>query len=496
MKTENGEYRKRVHTIAEEIPGLQSREYEDSRDAAYLSKLKLSKGFDKFMKLYFEYGIERINTIAYTGSNVRVTAENMPYLYECLVEGCRILNIERIPPLYVMQGGVNAFTIGASDPIIVINDSCLRRLNHEELMFIIGHELGHIKSEHCLYHSLGASIPILGGVAGAMTLGFGDLITQGLMVAYYDWLRKSEYTADRAGLLTCQDMNSAVMAMAKLAGLPKEYFDTYKPEYFLEQAREFEDMDASVYNRIMKMVAGRGATHPWTVQRAQQMNLWVQSGEYQRVLNRTSKWLVEEEARLTTKLEEAQTKEAELCQQLVVAQEESNRLNSEAEQAKAILPTIAPQQKAIAQRNANLIISAAKNATAKAKSLEDAYNKTVKLVEETQEALTVISATINHDALEDIPLLTATQETKNMNVSAVDAAIASQHALAQQVAATQAAAATVSQAQPPVYAQAPVAGAPQAQAPVYAQAPAVQAPVYSQAVEPPQVQQPYNNQGQ
>lgn len=399
MKKEPKEYKKKVHTVQQPINNLIAKEYEDPRDATYLNTFKLSKGFDKIAKLYFEYGIERINTICYTGSNIRVTEENMPYLYHCLELVCQTLSVEKIPPLYVMQGDINAFTIGASDPIIVINDACIRRLNHEELLFILGHEVGHIKSEHCLYHSIGSSIPIIGGVVGALTLGLGEIVMQGLMIAYYDWVRKSEYTADRAGLLACQDLDAAISAMAKIAGLPKEYYDTFQPEYFLEQAQVFQDMDESMYNRILKIISAKGSTHPWTVIRAKQMKDWVDSGDYERILNRTSVWLIEEKERLEKKIETTTQAAEEADTKAKEAQAEAETTAQEAEAAAQALTTVSPDKKSAATRTANQLANTAKSAASKAKSLAEAAEKAAKLRDETIQVAEEIAATIDYGAL-------------------------------------------------------------------------------------------------
>lgn len=60
----------------------------------------------------------------------------------------------------------------------------------------------------------------------------------------------SEFTADRAGLLTCQDIEAASSAMVKLAGVPRKYFDSFDVEDFIKQAKEFYGYD---YGTLDKM---------------------------------------------------------------------------------------------------------------------------------------------------------------------------------------------------------------------------------------------------
>lgn len=293
-------FSKPIHVTAERIPHLYAKEYEDPRDAACLKALKLNKAFDQVVKNAIEYGVERVRTIGYTGSNVRVTKKNMPYLYECVEKACEIIDLPAMPDIYVIEDPyINAFTTGSGHPILVFHNSILHRLTHEELMFVIGHELGHIKSEHVQYHMIGSYIKVLGDQFLEATV-VGSLISSGLELAFYEWFRRSELTADHAGLLVCQDLRSAISALAKIGGYPVEFYDTLDPNEFLQQAQDFTDMDESVYNKVAKTVMLLGSTHPWTVLRARELMLWVQSGEYSRILHRCSTWIDQEIRRLAT----------------------------------------------------------------------------------------------------------------------------------------------------------------------------------------------------
>lgn len=303
-------YTKEIHKTGKIIPKLNAKEYEDPRDAIYLKTLKLNKNFDKVVKFAIEYGIERAYLIQYTGSNVKVTEKNMPYLYNCVKTACEILGVEEIPATYIVQDPyMNAMTIGSKHPIIVLHDSLLKRLTHEELMFIIGHEVGHIKSEHCQYQMIGSylELAITYGTSFIPVVGtqVSQTLNTGLDLAYYDWSRKSEFTADHAGLLVCQDLHSAISAQAKLGGYPEEFYDCLDVDSFLQQAQEFDDLEDKAYNKLVKFTLTLDMTHPWEVQRAKELMLWVQSGEYNRILNRCSTWLKNQLTQLEKKSNDA-----------------------------------------------------------------------------------------------------------------------------------------------------------------------------------------------
>lgn len=306
-------YAKEIHKTGKTIPRLNAKEYENPRDAMYLRALKLNKNFDKVVKFAIEYGIERAYLIQYTGSNVKVTENNMPYLYNCVKTACEILEVEEIPATYVVQDPyMNAMTVGSKHPIIVLHDSLLKRLTHEELMFIIGHEVGHIKSEHCQYHMIGSflELAITYGTSFIPLVGMqvSQALNTGLDFAYYDWSRKSEFTADHAGLLVCQDLHSAISAQAKLGGYPEEFYDCLDVDGFLQQAQEFDDLEDKAYNKLVKFTLTLDMTHPWEVQRAKELMLWVQSGEYNRILNRCSTWLMKKLRVLEQESENAKIK--------------------------------------------------------------------------------------------------------------------------------------------------------------------------------------------
>src|SRR5438128_10086577 len=100
---------------------------------------------------------------------------------------------------------------------IVVTSGLVDLLDTDELRGVVGHELGHIKSGHMLYHTMAVFIALVARVA-ARNLPFINLVSQALLIAFYDWLRKSELTADRAGLLVSQDSDVVVRTLLKLAG--------------------------------------------------------------------------------------------------------------------------------------------------------------------------------------------------------------------------------------------------------------------------------------
>lgn len=273
----------------ENLRGLTSREYEHELDKAALRTLEGTPGLEPLVRKFNQWGVERYMRIKYTGSNLRITEQSLPALHRMLVEVCDTLSLGFVPEFYMQQDPtINACAIGVERPMIVLNSGCLAHLSADELTFIIGHEAGHIKSQHMLYHQMGSLLPMLGQIIGSMTLGIGNLVSTGLQIALYNWIRKSELTADRAGLLACQDVNASIRAQMRLAGYPPIALSSADVLSFIQQAEEFEGFDEDNLDRIVKVLSVMEASHPWTVMRGAELHRWVENGNYQRTVQSRS----------------------------------------------------------------------------------------------------------------------------------------------------------------------------------------------------------------
>ena len=265
-------------------------EYEHPFDAKALDTLQKTPGLDKFVRQYNKHAVERVITVQYTGSNLRITNENYPKIHSLLDRVCEIINLPQCPDLYLEAGsGINSFTIGVDRPIIILTSDAINLLDDSELLYLIGHEVGHIKSQHTLYHQIAQFLPAIADVLGQVTLGLGKLLSSPLQLVLLRWSRMSEFTADRAGLLACQDRDLATQVMMKWAGMPFKHYNDMKLECFLQQARDFEELDYDKLNKAVKFLATMQSSHPWTVMRAAELLRWLESGEYEQVVRRETR---------------------------------------------------------------------------------------------------------------------------------------------------------------------------------------------------------------
>ena len=269
------------------LTGLSSQTYEHPFDRQALVSLEKMPGISLMFKKINEYGIDRLLGFKFNAMCMRVNERNFPDLYQAFTEACNIIDVSPIPELYLIHGTgyIKTLTIGANKPMVIINIDGLESLTHEELLYVFGHELGHIKSKHLLYHQTALILPGLGKVIANSTLGLGGLATNGVEFALYQWVMMAKLTSDRAGLLACQDINTATSALIKLAGLPGKYINVNVVEEFMAQARDFGNYNLDRLDKFTKMLSFMEPMHPWTTLRAAELLKWIDSGEYQALLS-------------------------------------------------------------------------------------------------------------------------------------------------------------------------------------------------------------------
>ncbi|BAZ87294.1 M48 family metallopeptidase [Dolichospermum compactum] len=268
------------------LTGLSSQTYEHPFDRKALASLQSMPGISPLLKKVNEYGIDRLLRLQSIASEIRVTPRNFPQLYQPLLEACQILDVTTIPELYLFRGTghIQTYIIGLEKPIIGINIEAMEWLNYDELLFIFGYEIARIKSQHIIYHQIAIVMPALKIWLSSTTLGLGGLIASGVELALYNWVMMAKFTADRAGLLACQDIDIATTALMKLAGLPEEYLTPDVIEDFLIQSREFASNSVDSLDQVTKILSYSESNLSWLVMRTGELLKWVDSGEYNHVL--------------------------------------------------------------------------------------------------------------------------------------------------------------------------------------------------------------------
>lgn len=261
------------------LTDISSRAWEHPADRGALVALRKLKGFDSLLKAISGLFNERAVRLVFLGSAVRVDERQFPQLHRLLGEVGRTLDASELPEMYVVANPVpGALTIGMNKPFIVLNSGLVDLLGEEELRFVVAHELGHAMSGHAVYQTLLQRMIQLTGVLSSVPVG--GLGFRAIMAALHEWSRKSELSADRAGLLATQDPATAFRAHMLLAS--GGHLDDLDTTSFFAQGQEYDDAD--LRDSVLKLLLVENRTHPFLVVRATELRRWVDSGEYTRIL--------------------------------------------------------------------------------------------------------------------------------------------------------------------------------------------------------------------
>jgi Zn-dependent protease with chaperone function len=258
------------------FPKISPRAYEHPADRAALAAMRAIPGFDALLRAIFRQVGDRPLRLAFLASSVRVGPRQFPEVHARYLDACRVLDIGSPPELFVAQTPiVNAGAIGVDRPFIVLNSGALGLLDSDELHFLLGHELGHVLSGHALYKTMLRILLRMYLVAASVPLGGPAILA--ITAALLEWDRKSELSADRAGLLVAQSPEVAMQVHMKLAGGGRTG-DMSMAE-FLAQSDEYE-AGGSVLDSLFKFLQMTGTTHPFPVLRLAELKGWTDSGGY------------------------------------------------------------------------------------------------------------------------------------------------------------------------------------------------------------------------
>jgi Zn-dependent protease with chaperone function len=237
-------------------------------------------GFDVLLRKLSGLFNERSLRLQFLASGVRVSDRQFPQINHMVRDGAYILDLPEIPDVFVTQNPIaNAMTLGSDKPFIVINTGLVDLLDAEELRAVVGHELGHVLSGHAVYRTMLFHLINLAARIAWMPIGYIGL--RGIILGLEEWYRKSELSCDRAGLLASQDPDAARRMLMKLAGGAR--LSELNSDAFLEQAHDY-DAVPDVRDGLLKILQLQGNTHPFAVVRFAEIDRWINSGEYERIL--------------------------------------------------------------------------------------------------------------------------------------------------------------------------------------------------------------------
>jgi Zn-dependent protease with chaperone function len=262
------------------LTDISSRAWEHPADRGALTALRELRGFDDVVRGFFGMWNERGFRLSYLAGSIRVDHRQYPRVYQRFAEAATALDAVELPEVYVSQSPfIHGRAIGMDKPFIVITTAAVEKLGDDELRTLLGHELGHVRSGHAVYKTM--MMILTRWATNVSWLPIGAIALRAIIAGMYEWWRKAELSADRAGLLASQDPAAALRLLMKMAGGGDlSQIDTAA---FLEQAAEYQG-GGDLRDSIHKIGMTAWSSHPVPVARAAELRRWVDSGEYARIL--------------------------------------------------------------------------------------------------------------------------------------------------------------------------------------------------------------------
>ena len=212
------------------------------------------------------YSFSKSNHQALVRQAQRVTSAEMPGMAELVRRGVSRLQPGPVEVFVAPAKQLNAYTFGLSSPkVVVLYSSLFKVMDEDEILFILGHELGHVALGHTWLNSL------LGGMAGIPASFSAAIILSG---AFLWWNRTCEFSADRAGLLACGRLDKAVSALIKLAVPGAESQAELEAAY-----RQLDSEDDNPWNNLGEALT----SHPMLIKRIQALRQYAGTAAYKKL---------------------------------------------------------------------------------------------------------------------------------------------------------------------------------------------------------------------
>jgi len=259
--------------------GIDPKSWEHPADLAAMSALRNVPGLDDVIKFIFGKTSEQSIRLLHIASSVKVTQNQFPRVHQMIERTVDVFDWPYRPDVFVTQSPFfNAGVYGVREPFIVLNSSLVQRLDDTELACVVAHEMGHVMSGHAIYKT---ALWMLLNVS-ANFIPAAELVLLPIIAALREWDRKSELTADRAGLLATQVEDPNYTLLMKMAG--GDDVSQLNMNDFFAQAQEYEQQK-SLLDGLFKLLNTVWESHPFPVIRLTELKNWAVGGQYQTILD-------------------------------------------------------------------------------------------------------------------------------------------------------------------------------------------------------------------
>ena len=182
----------------------------DNDIARLLDSAIVQSGLKKIADHYYS---KQIKEAVSTGC--LVTRNSFPSVYRIIEKCAASIEIPKEVQVVLTPKlrGVNALAVeNEGKGVVFLSHAAVTKLEGPELSFVIGHEFGHIAQGNLSCHTIKGLIDNLKDTSEILGSFLSDMID----VPLNKWYQCSEYTADRAGLICCGQLSSALDILHKI----------------------------------------------------------------------------------------------------------------------------------------------------------------------------------------------------------------------------------------------------------------------------------------
>lgn len=141
-------------------------------------------------------------------NGLRLSETQLPDIFALAIRAARIVGLPTLPEIYVSGENMwDAMTLGTATSSFIVLGSVLTNFRGEDLLFLLGREMGHCRAGHALWKTVSQFVSgkthrhTLMGDGFLKMLNPAKIVESAVDMPLMAWARHAEITADRAGLL-------------------------------------------------------------------------------------------------------------------------------------------------------------------------------------------------------------------------------------------------------------------------------------------------------
>ena len=265
------------------LKDISPKAYEHPADRAATAALQSIPMLDTVVRKLIEFGYERALRQIFLAGSLQLGSEQLPEGVGVAPRGLRAARPPRGPgPLPDAvpdhQRGGDRRPTGRSCSSTRARSTCS---TSDELRTVLGHEAGHILSDHVLYRT--ALMILLGARHAARLPLMAGLPLLAVKLALLEWFRAAELSCDRAATLVNRDPLVTCRTLMVLAGGVD--VAQAQPRRLPQAGQRVRGVGAGLGQALAPAHASWGRPTRRPVRRVSELMKWVRSGEYDRIMN-------------------------------------------------------------------------------------------------------------------------------------------------------------------------------------------------------------------